>query len=217
MLPSSGESGNWCGCTFWIISLLTFEILRRHSVIYLLIQNEPLSYLSGLAFAYIYLNLFLLRSVRWTLSPVTPRTSSHQKPSSSAGSWAATPRESPRSQAVKTGPSIPPSRRESTQSTRWPPPTPSASRSGASWTGTSPSQEESWVSGAGTPAVHYFSGYYILLFLFFKVLTMRLISPTGPTMKLKRPVVGKMYKEQIENFYKEVVTPTTPDNPLPSK
>lgn len=46
---------------------------------------------------------------------------------------------------------------------------------------------------------------------------MRLISPTGPTMKLKRPVVVKMYKEQIENFYKEVVTPTTPDNPLPSK
>ncbi|XP_030639776.1 long-chain-fatty-acid--CoA ligase ACSBG2 isoform X1 [Chanos chanos] len=39
----------------------------------------------------------------------------------------------------------------------------------------------------------------------------------GPTMKLKRPVVTKMYKEQIENFYKEVVTPSTPDNPLPSK
>ncbi|XP_051950198.1 long-chain-fatty-acid--CoA ligase ACSBG2 isoform X2 [Xyrauchen texanus] len=37
----------------------------------------------------------------------------------------------------------------------------------------------------------------------------------GPTMKLKRPVVMKMYKDQIENFYKEVVTPTTPDNPLP--
>lgn len=36
-------------------------------------------------------------------------------------------------------------------------------------------------------------------------------------MKLKRPVVAKMYKEQIENFYKEVTTPTTPDNPLPSK
>uniref|UniRef100_A0AAY4DXG2 Long-chain-fatty-acid--CoA ligase ACSBG2 n=1 Tax=Denticeps clupeoides TaxID=299321 RepID=A0AAY4DXG2_9TELE len=29
----------------------------------------------------------------------------------------------------------------------------------------------------------------------------------GPTMKLKRPVVMKMYKEQIENFYKEVATP----------
>ncbi|KAJ8389604.1 hypothetical protein AAFF_G00118410 [Aldrovandia affinis] len=29
----------------------------------------------------------------------------------------------------------------------------------------------------------------------------------GPTMKLKRPVVSKMYKEQIENFYKEVMTP----------
>lgn len=39
----------------------------------------------------------------------------------------------------------------------------------------------------------------------------------GPTMKLKRPVVMKMYKEQIENFYKDVVTPSTPDNPLPSK
>ncbi|XP_016128580.1 long-chain-fatty-acid--CoA ligase ACSBG2-like [Sinocyclocheilus grahami] len=39
----------------------------------------------------------------------------------------------------------------------------------------------------------------------------------GPTMKLKRPVVMKMYKEQIENFYKEVLTPTTPDNPLPPK
>ncbi|XP_035269950.1 long-chain-fatty-acid--CoA ligase ACSBG2 isoform X1 [Anguilla anguilla] len=39
----------------------------------------------------------------------------------------------------------------------------------------------------------------------------------GPTMKLKRPVVMKMYKEQIENFYKEVATPTTPDNPLPPK
>ncbi|XP_028856113.1 long-chain-fatty-acid--CoA ligase ACSBG2 isoform X3 [Denticeps clupeoides] len=39
----------------------------------------------------------------------------------------------------------------------------------------------------------------------------------GPTMKLKRPVVMKMYKEQIENFYKEVATPSTPDNPLPSK
>ncbi|XP_026201525.1 long-chain-fatty-acid--CoA ligase ACSBG2 isoform X3 [Anabas testudineus] len=39
----------------------------------------------------------------------------------------------------------------------------------------------------------------------------------GPTMKLKRPVVVKMYKEQIENFYKELPTPTTPDNPLPPK
>ncbi|XP_019954091.1 long-chain-fatty-acid--CoA ligase ACSBG2 [Paralichthys olivaceus] len=39
----------------------------------------------------------------------------------------------------------------------------------------------------------------------------------GPTMKLKRPVVAKMYKEQIENFYKELVTPTTPSNPLPPK
>ncbi|XP_051930099.1 long-chain-fatty-acid--CoA ligase ACSBG2 isoform X2 [Hippocampus zosterae] len=39
----------------------------------------------------------------------------------------------------------------------------------------------------------------------------------GPTMKLKRPVVSKMYKEQIENFYKEVTSPTTPDNPLAPK
>ncbi|KAM9849145.1 long-chain-fatty-acid--CoA ligase ACSBG2 [Aulostomus maculatus] len=39
----------------------------------------------------------------------------------------------------------------------------------------------------------------------------------GPTMKLRRPVVLKMYKEQIDNFYKEVATPTTPDNPLPPK
>uniref|UniRef100_A0A8C8CIU3 Long-chain-fatty-acid--CoA ligase ACSBG2 n=1 Tax=Oncorhynchus tshawytscha TaxID=74940 RepID=A0A8C8CIU3_ONCTS len=39
----------------------------------------------------------------------------------------------------------------------------------------------------------------------------------GPTMKLKRPVVMKMYKEQVEHFYKEVVTPSTPDNSLPPK
>ncbi|TRY98417.1 hypothetical protein DNTS_017963 [Danionella cerebrum] len=39
----------------------------------------------------------------------------------------------------------------------------------------------------------------------------------GPTMKLKRPVVMKMYKDQIESFYKDVVTPITPDNPLPPK
>ncbi|XP_062308698.1 long-chain-fatty-acid--CoA ligase ACSBG2 isoform X2 [Osmerus eperlanus] len=39
----------------------------------------------------------------------------------------------------------------------------------------------------------------------------------GPTMKLKRPVVMKMYKEQIENFYRDVVTPSTPDNPLAPK
>ncbi|XP_035377717.1 long-chain-fatty-acid--CoA ligase ACSBG2 [Electrophorus electricus] len=38
----------------------------------------------------------------------------------------------------------------------------------------------------------------------------------GPTMKLKRLVVMKMYKEQIDHFYKEVPTPSTPDNP-PSK
>ncbi|XP_024134404.1 long-chain-fatty-acid--CoA ligase ACSBG2 isoform X2 [Oryzias melastigma] len=29
----------------------------------------------------------------------------------------------------------------------------------------------------------------------------------GPTMKLKRPVVLKMYKDQIDNFYKDVETP----------
>ncbi|KAK7888867.1 hypothetical protein WMY93_024427 [Mugilogobius chulae] len=39
----------------------------------------------------------------------------------------------------------------------------------------------------------------------------------GPTMKLKRPVVAKMYKDQIDNFYKDVPTPTTPDTPLPPK
>uniref|UniRef100_A0A3Q3APP4 Long-chain-fatty-acid--CoA ligase ACSBG2 n=1 Tax=Kryptolebias marmoratus TaxID=37003 RepID=A0A3Q3APP4_KRYMA len=39
----------------------------------------------------------------------------------------------------------------------------------------------------------------------------------GPTMKLKRPVVLKMYKEQIDNFYKELPTPTSPENPLPPK
>uniref|UniRef100_A0AAY4DXX4 Long-chain-fatty-acid--CoA ligase ACSBG2 n=1 Tax=Denticeps clupeoides TaxID=299321 RepID=A0AAY4DXX4_9TELE len=33
----------------------------------------------------------------------------------------------------------------------------------------------------------------------------------GPTMKLKRPVVMKMYKEQIENFYKEVATMSLSD------
>ncbi|XP_008331216.1 long-chain-fatty-acid--CoA ligase ACSBG2-like isoform X2 [Cynoglossus semilaevis] len=39
----------------------------------------------------------------------------------------------------------------------------------------------------------------------------------GPTMKLKRPTVVKMYQEQIENFYKELATPSTPNNPLPPK
>ncbi|XP_072295184.1 long-chain-fatty-acid--CoA ligase ACSBG2-like [Eucyclogobius newberryi] len=39
----------------------------------------------------------------------------------------------------------------------------------------------------------------------------------GPTTKLKRPVVAKMYKEQINNFYKEVPTPTSPDAPEPPK
>ncbi|XP_039891054.1 long-chain-fatty-acid--CoA ligase ACSBG2 [Simochromis diagramma] len=39
----------------------------------------------------------------------------------------------------------------------------------------------------------------------------------GPTMKLKRPVVMKMYKEQIDNCYKDVASPATPDNPLPPK
>ncbi|XP_057697072.1 long-chain-fatty-acid--CoA ligase ACSBG2 isoform X2 [Corythoichthys intestinalis] len=39
----------------------------------------------------------------------------------------------------------------------------------------------------------------------------------GPTMKLKRPTVSKMYREHIENFYREVTSPTTPDNPLSPK
>ncbi|XP_035996841.1 long-chain-fatty-acid--CoA ligase ACSBG2 isoform X1 [Fundulus heteroclitus] len=34
----------------------------------------------------------------------------------------------------------------------------------------------------------------------------------GPTMKLKRPVVLKMYKDQIDNFYKETPTPASQDN-----
>ncbi|KAG9480463.1 hypothetical protein GDO78_012103 [Eleutherodactylus coqui] len=37
----------------------------------------------------------------------------------------------------------------------------------------------------------------------------------GPTMKLKRPVVSKMYKDQINGFYLDAVTPT--DNVIPSK
>uniref|UniRef100_A0A8C8RMW9 Long-chain-fatty-acid--CoA ligase ACSBG2 n=1 Tax=Pelusios castaneus TaxID=367368 RepID=A0A8C8RMW9_9SAUR len=36
----------------------------------------------------------------------------------------------------------------------------------------------------------------------------------GPTMKLKRPVVAKMYKDQIDQFYADVETPTTTANPL---
>ncbi|XP_048449271.1 long-chain-fatty-acid--CoA ligase ACSBG2-like, partial [Rhincodon typus] len=36
----------------------------------------------------------------------------------------------------------------------------------------------------------------------------------GPTMKLKRPVVLKMYSDQIDDLYKDAVTPITPDNPL---
>ncbi|XP_015241709.1 long-chain-fatty-acid--CoA ligase ACSBG2 isoform X2 [Cyprinodon tularosa] len=39
----------------------------------------------------------------------------------------------------------------------------------------------------------------------------------GPTMKLKRPVVLKMYKDQIENFYKETAPPASQDNQLPPK
>ncbi|XP_053906399.1 long-chain-fatty-acid--CoA ligase ACSBG2 isoform X2 [Cuculus canorus] len=34
----------------------------------------------------------------------------------------------------------------------------------------------------------------------------------GPTMKLKRPVVTKKYKDEIAQFYAEVETPTTPEN-----
>ncbi|XP_072338674.1 long-chain-fatty-acid--CoA ligase ACSBG2 isoform X2 [Scyliorhinus torazame] len=39
----------------------------------------------------------------------------------------------------------------------------------------------------------------------------------GPTMKLKRPVVSKMYSDQIDDFYKDAITPNTPDNPLTAK
>lgn len=34
-------------------------------------------------------------------------------------------------------------------------------------------------------------------------------------MKLKRPAALKIYKEEIEEFYKEVATPLTPNDPLP--
>ncbi|XP_018415207.1 PREDICTED: long-chain-fatty-acid--CoA ligase ACSBG2 isoform X2 [Nanorana parkeri] len=37
----------------------------------------------------------------------------------------------------------------------------------------------------------------------------------GPTMKLKRPVVSKMYKDQIDSFYLDAVTPT--ENAIPTK
>ncbi|XP_053559034.1 long-chain-fatty-acid--CoA ligase ACSBG2 isoform X2 [Bombina bombina] len=37
----------------------------------------------------------------------------------------------------------------------------------------------------------------------------------GPTMKLKRPVVSKMYKDQIDSFYQEAETPT--ENVSPPK
>ncbi|XP_075060767.1 long-chain-fatty-acid--CoA ligase ACSBG2 isoform X2 [Mixophyes fleayi] len=37
----------------------------------------------------------------------------------------------------------------------------------------------------------------------------------GPTMKLKRPVVSKMYKDQIDSFYLDAATPT--DNAIQSK
>ncbi|XP_043946698.1 long-chain-fatty-acid--CoA ligase ACSBG2-like [Protopterus annectens] len=39
----------------------------------------------------------------------------------------------------------------------------------------------------------------------------------GPTMKLKRPVVLKMYNEIIDAFYNDAVTPVTAENPLPPK
>ncbi|XP_069071792.1 long-chain-fatty-acid--CoA ligase ACSBG2 isoform X2 [Pleurodeles waltl] len=39
----------------------------------------------------------------------------------------------------------------------------------------------------------------------------------GPTMKLKRPVVAKMYQDQIDNFYTDAVTPTAQENLLPPK
>ncbi|CAI9577656.1 unnamed protein product [Staurois parvus] len=37
----------------------------------------------------------------------------------------------------------------------------------------------------------------------------------GPTMKLKRPVVSKMYKDQIDSFYLDALTPS--DNSIPTK
>ncbi|KAM4807909.1 long-chain-fatty-acid--CoA ligase ACSBG2 [Rhinophrynus dorsalis] len=37
----------------------------------------------------------------------------------------------------------------------------------------------------------------------------------GPTMKLKRPVVSKMYNDQIDSFYQDAMTPT--ENIIPSK
>ncbi|XP_075467717.1 long-chain-fatty-acid--CoA ligase ACSBG2 isoform X2 [Ascaphus truei] len=37
----------------------------------------------------------------------------------------------------------------------------------------------------------------------------------GPTMKLKRPVVSKMYKDQINSFYQDAATPTAPENAIP--
>ncbi|XP_060788740.1 long-chain-fatty-acid--CoA ligase ACSBG2-like [Neoarius graeffei] len=39
----------------------------------------------------------------------------------------------------------------------------------------------------------------------------------SPTMKLKRPVVLKMYKEEIESLYKDIVTRSNSENPLPPK
>ncbi|KAI1882877.1 hypothetical protein AGOR_G00239430 [Albula goreensis] len=39
----------------------------------------------------------------------------------------------------------------------------------------------------------------------------------GPTMKLKRPAVMKLYGELIDNFYNDVLTPTSPGLPVLSK
>ncbi|XP_019368910.1 PREDICTED: long-chain-fatty-acid--CoA ligase ACSBG2 isoform X1 [Gavialis gangeticus] len=36
----------------------------------------------------------------------------------------------------------------------------------------------------------------------------------GPTLKLKRPVVAKMYKDQIDRFYTDAETPTSTENSL---
>lgn len=83
------------------------------------------------------------------LTQVSQRMSWRQMPLSSAGEWAAVPRECLRSQVAETGPSTPPFRRESTESTRRQPPTLSAYKSGPFWVGISPFQAASLVSGSG--------------------------------------------------------------------
>lgn len=96
---------------------------------------------------------FFPSSVRWTQSQVIQRMSCRQKLLSSAGSWAATPPVSLRSQVAETGRSTPPFRRESPGSTTRQPQMLSAFKSGSFWIGISPSLEESWVSGTRTQRV----------------------------------------------------------------